>query len=141
MTNDLYQAKNIMNSESLSCTLKKGEIIYKSTERGVKPLLKLLESGTDCTGFSAADRVCGKATAFLYILLGVIEVYSPTVSRGAEDIFEKYGIAFYFDKLEDYILNRTKSSICPIEHSVLEINSPKDALVIIKNKIREMSEV
>lgn len=139
MTNNLYQAKNIMDSEGLSCVLKNNKIIHKSTECGVKPLLKLLDSGVDYTDFSAADKICGKAAAFIYILLRVKEVYSPVMSFGAVDVFGKYGVDFYFDSLADYIQGRT-GGICPIEHSVLEADTPSMALELIKNKILKPRE-
>lgn len=43
----------------------KGSTIYISTERGVKPLIDRIDDGTDLQGFSAADKVVGKAAAFL----------------------------------------------------------------------------
>lgn len=59
--------------------------LFVSRERGVKPLLDWLDSGRDFRGFSAADKVVGKAAAFLYVLLGVREVRAPVMSGGAAE--------------------------------------------------------
>ena len=71
MKNDLKKAIDILNSGQYTCVLCKDNEIHISTERGVKPLLEWLESGIALKGFSAADKVVGKAAAFLYVLLGV----------------------------------------------------------------------
>ena len=57
--------------------------MYSSTERGVKPLLDFIENGPNLRGFSAADKIVGKAAALLYVLLGVKEVYAPVMSETA----------------------------------------------------------
>ena len=71
MNVDLNMAQSILEQDGCTCVLCNGETVYKSHRRGVAPLMGWLESGTDLKGFSAADKVVGKATAFLYCLLGV----------------------------------------------------------------------
>ena len=67
---DLENAKKILSDGSYTCVLCKGKDTVSSSFRGVKPLLDLLDSGKDFSGYSAADKVVGRATAFLYCLLG-----------------------------------------------------------------------
>lgn len=139
MTENLLQAKSILEREHLSCVLIKDSTVYTSEDRGLRPLMKLLSSGTDCTGFSAADKVCGRAAAYLYILLGVKEVYASVFSKGAEELLKNNSIACYFDKSVLDILNADLSGVCPMEDAVSTAKSPSDALILIKNKIAEMS--
>ena len=68
---DLEKARSLLERENYTCVICHGEDVITDRRRGVRPLLELLESGKDLHGYSAADRVVGKAAAFLYCLLGV----------------------------------------------------------------------
>ena len=74
--NDLQQARTALAQDGYTCVLCHGSEILTDSRRGVKPLLELLESGSDYTGFSAADKVVGKAAAHLYCLLGISAIYA-----------------------------------------------------------------
>jgi hypothetical protein len=87
--------------------------------RGVKPLVIWLSSGEDFHGFSAADKVIGKATAFLYVLLGVKAVYASVISEGALDVLTKNGIDTQYGCVVEHIINRAGDGICPFEQAVL----------------------
>ena len=80
---DLQRAKQMLEEENCTCVLCKEAMVHKSHRRGVAPLLELLDEGADVIGASAADRVVGKATAFLYSLLGVRSVYAYVMSKPA----------------------------------------------------------
>ena len=61
MNPDLTNAKSTLSAESLTCVLCRDDKVFKSSEKGISPLIKWLESGDDFKGFSAADKVVGKA--------------------------------------------------------------------------------
>ena len=84
MDRNLVYAKELLEKENFTCVLWYGEHLYTSRERGVKPLLEWLDQGLDLSSFSAADKVVGKAAAFLYVLLGVSRVYASVISEAAE---------------------------------------------------------
>ncbi|MDE7157453.1 MAG: DUF1893 domain-containing protein, partial [Lachnospiraceae bacterium] len=113
-------------------------IVYTGMERGVKPLLDWLDSDKEFRGFCAADKVVGKAAAFLYVLLGVETVYAPVMSRGAIDTLEQYDIQPLYDCSVDKIINRAKTGICPMEETVWDISSPEEALRAIKIKLTKL---
>ena len=94
MNQDLHLAKSILAAENCTCVLSRGTEVYKSHRRGVAPLMGWLEEGLDLEGFSAADKVVGKATAFLYCLLRVKEVYALVMSQAAANVLEQQGISF-----------------------------------------------
>lgn len=104
-------------------------------KRGVQPLVEWLSAGTDLHGFSAADKVVGKATAFLYVLAGVKEVYAPVMSEKARDVFMEYGIGFECKEVVDAIINRTGTGICPMEHAVTEIETPEEAYLAVRRTL------
>ena len=112
------------------------EVIYISEERGVKPLLKCYYEKKMPSGFSAADKVVGKAAAFLYVLLGAKELYADVISRTALAVLQQYDITVTYGQLTDAIRNRTNTGFCPMETAVLAIDDPAEALLAIeKTKI------
>jgi len=135
MTNNLLPAKKILEEGRYTCVLVKESITYTSTERGVKPLLDWLASNTDLQGFSAADKVIGKAAAFLYALAGVREVYAPVMSEAAIDVLKEYGIKAHHDSVVKGIMNRAKTGMCPMEQAVREVSEPEAALTAIRQRL------
>ncbi len=136
----LETARKLMLSENHTCVLCKNEVIFTSDERGVKPLLKWLESDTDLNGFSASDKVVGKAAAFLYVLLGVKEVYALVISEPAREVLIKNGIKTEFETLVPAIRNRTDTDFCPMETAVLGLDDPSNAYLAIKTKLKELTK-
>ena len=120
----LRKAKETLESGGYTCVLTDGTIVYTSKLRGVKPLVQFLESGTIPSGFSAADKVIGRATAYLYVLLGVREVYAQIISEPAAEVLRAKGIHVQYGTLVPNIINRKGDGICPFEAAVMEITEP-----------------
>ncbi len=135
---DLFVPKKILISGNYTCVLCRGEECFKSDKRGVKPLVSWYKDGADFTGFSAADKVVGKATAFLYVLLGVRSVYAAVISKPALELFQNNGIEVEFGILADNIINRTGDGICPFEAAVVNIEDCNDAYNAIRQKMQEL---
>lgn len=135
---DAEIARNLLDSHGLTCVLCKNDAVHTTTLRGVKPLMQWLENGTDLTGFSAADKVVGRATAFLYCLLGVKEVYAYVMSKSALEVLEAAGIYAQYGKLVEYIINRKGDGICPFEAAVLDIQTAESARIAIRKKMEEL---
>lgn len=137
MTN-LKNARSLL-SQGYTCVLCSGSTVYTSTLRGVKPLVQWLESGTDLSGFSAADKVVGKATAYLYVLLRVEAVYAHVISKSALAVLRFHGILCQYETLAENIINRKGDGICPFEAAVLEDNDPETAYISIHRKMQELN--
>lgn len=135
---DLQHAKEIRSSGNFTCVLCKGDSLLTTTERGVKPLVRWLTEGTDLAGYAAADKVVGKATAYLYCLLGVKAVHALVMSGAAAQVLAENGIAASQDKLVENIINRQGTGICPFEEAVWEIPDPQNALPAIREKMAQM---
>lgn len=131
---DLERARKIFASGNYTCVLCRGEVTLTSTERGVLPLLDWLDGEKRMAGFSAADKVVGRAAAFLYVLLEAREVYADVMSEGAVDVLSKYGIPFGYGALAEKIINRRGDGFCPMEQAVTGIDSPGQALEAIREK-------
>lgn len=138
MSSDLTKAIRLLETGTYTCVLCKGDSILLSTERGVRPLVEWLEAGKDVNGFVAADKVVGKAAAFLYILLGVKEVFAPVMSESAIYTLARYGIQPICNATTKRIINRAGMDLCPMEQAVLEIFDPKEALSAIRIRMSEL---
>lgn len=139
MKNELEKAKELLDSGGYTCVLCKDDITYTTAERGVKPLLGWLDAKTDVQGFYAADKVVGKAAAFLYVLLGVKEVYAGVMSESAIDTLSEYGVPSGCDISVKEIINRAGTGPCPMEQSVREIDNPMQALEAVTNTLKELA--
>lgn len=138
MKSDTQNARLLLEEGSYTCVVRRGDTVYTATERGVKPLLNWLDSGLDLRGFCAADRVVGRATAYLYALLGVSEVYARVMSRPAAEVLTEHGISWEAGTLTDGIINRRGTGPCPFEAAVLGITNAREALTAIRTKLAQM---
>ena len=137
MTN-LEKARDLLISNDFTCAVCRGESIHTTRERGVKPLLNWLDAGADLENASAADRVVGRATAFLYCLLGVKEVYARVMSYPAAEVLKSAGITAEAGQLVEGIINRRGTGPCPFEAAVMDIRDPQEALIAIRRKMEQM---
>lgn len=135
---DLIRAKEELSAGGYTCVICRGSATYCTAQRGVRPLLDWLETGTDMTGGCAADKVVGKAAAMLYCLLGVKAVYAGVLSRPAKQVLEENHIAVNYGSLVDAIENRTKTGLCPMEQAAAAITDPADAPAAIRRKLEEL---
>lgn len=131
---DLSKAKRILTEGAHTCVLCRGDAVYTADDRGVKPLVDWLDSGLDLRGFSAADKVVGRATAFLYVLLGVRAVHALVMSTPAKEALTAGGIEADCDREVGGIINRRGDGPCPFEDAVLGITDPMEALTAIRKK-------
>ncbi len=136
MEKDFQKAKEEYNSGKYTLVICKDEDIIKSDVTGIRPVMTLIDSKKDYKGYSAADKIVGRAAAFLYTLLQVKNLYGETMSKGAVEILKNAGIYYEYKTLTDYIENRQKTGMCPMDEAVKDIDNPKDAYEAIRNKIK-----
>jgi hypothetical protein len=138
MRADTKQALALLRDENLTCAVCGGEDAYKSTARGVAPLLNWLDNGMRFSGFCAADKVVGAGAAYLYVLLGVVEVYAEILSESAQKVLQRYEISVHFGTLVPRIRNRAGDGFCPIEDAVSNATDAQDALERIRARLKEL---
>ena len=134
--NDLKKARQLLTEGGYTCVLCKGDIVYTSTHRGVRPLMDLLD--TDVSGFSAADKVVGKATALLYCLLNIKELHTCIISDAAAEVLQTHNIPVQWDFRVPFIKNREGTGRCPMETATEGISNPADAPEAIRKKLKEL---
>ncbi len=119
---DIELAQKILFEEELTlCVVKDSEILFKSKNKGIEPLYKICtESLGKLKGASVADRVTGKAAAMICVHIGVVELSTNVISKTAFKILNDINIKY--KKIVPYILNRTKSDMCPVERLSQDID-------------------
>ncbi|MBE6901853.1 MAG: DUF1893 domain-containing protein [Ruminococcaceae bacterium] len=135
---DIEKAKQLLGQGDCTVAICRGELVYKRTERGVAPVLSLIEQGADLCGASAADKVIGKAAAMLLVMAGVTEIYGAVMSRMAAEFLASRGVRYSFGELTERIRNRSGDGFCPMELAVMDIDDPAMALTAIKNRLDEL---
>lgn len=132
---DIEIAKKYLEEENLAiAVVKDGSLIFKSYEKGIKPMYTLAtQMAKLAKGSSIADKVIGRGAAILCKSLDVKEVYGKLISDNAMEILEESNIVYYYDNICDYIKNRDGTDLCPIEKIALKSENPD----ILLSKIRE----
>ncbi|MBQ0134082.1 MAG: DUF1893 domain-containing protein [Clostridiales bacterium] len=136
---DLEKARELLLQGNYTAALCRDGEVLTSTLRGVKPLLDWIDEGRKLTGWSAADRVVGKAAAFLYVLLGVERVWASVMSHRAAQVLRSHGIEALCDTEVEKIENRTHDGYCPMETAVWDIDDPVEARATVIVRLRELN--
>lgn len=140
MKERLEQAKAALVGEiTFAAVLADGSLVT-SEKKGIAPMMALLAEDVErLKGAVVADRVIGRAAALLMEKGGVAEAYGEVVSSHALDAFEKSKISFSYGREVEYIINRTKTGMCPMEQTVLHIADAEAAYAALKQKLAELS--
>ncbi len=132
-------ARQTLTDGGYTCVFCGGDECEVSRKRGVAPLLELLGKERTLTEFCAADKVVGRAAAFLYVLLDVHELYAEVISESALDVLEGYKIPCFYGQRVERIINRTGDGFCPMETAVMDIFDPQAALLKIKETLEKLN--
>lgn len=136
---DIDKAKEVLNSGEHTCVLCKGESLLTSSRPGIAPMMGFIASRQELAGYSAADRIVGRAAALLFALTGITEVYAVVLSDSGAAALDTHGIKYSFERRVPYISNRTGDGVCPMEQTVASISDPHEAYAALAAKIKELS--
>jgi hypothetical protein len=135
--NDIDRAKTLLDN-GFTCVLVNADNIYTSTLNGVAPMMDFISSGINLSGFSAADKIVGKAAAMLFVLAGVKAVFAPVMSKNAVKVFSGYGINYSCGIITDSIVNRNGSGPCPMDKAVSDTDDPHAAYYAIRHTLDQL---
>lgn len=138
LQNDLEKAISLLKENQLTCVILGPETLYTSTQRGIVPLLTCYKEKLAEEGCCAADKVVGKAAAYVYVLLGIRALYAEVISRPALEVLESRSIEVHFGNLVDAIINRTGTGFCPMESAVMKISDPLEALSAVEQTLKKL---
>ena len=128
-----------LKNESLTLVIEHDGEVHTSIERGVKPLLLLIDSFGTLRGAVAADKVVGKAAAFLYLKLEVSEIYADVISAHALALLRENGVKVSFGTETLAIRNRRGDGFCPMETAVMDISEVDAALTAIRQTLARLN--
>ena len=139
---DLEKAKSLLFEEDLTlAVVKNGEIIFKSKDKGIRPMFIL---ATELKGKvkdgALADRVIGKGAAILAGYIGIKEIYTDLISQGGIERLDYYKIPYSMENSCEYIKNRDKTGYCPIEDISKDIEDPLILIESIKEFFKKISK-
>ena len=140
MNNEIEVIRQKLNEGGYTCVVSLDGREYTSFERGVKPLIQLLESEQSFVGAIAADKTVGAGAAHLYVLLGVRALWANVVSASAVDVLKKNGIETFYGECVSYIINRRGDGVCPIETAVKDAKNSDEAYTLIKETLKELAK-
>lgn len=85
---DIEKSKEKLAKDT-TCVLVKDDKIILSKDKGIAPILKLINAGKNLENFSLADRIVGKAVAMLVVYSKIREVYAEVLSEKGEEVLKK----------------------------------------------------
>ena len=114
---------DLINSEKADCVLYNNEEIVTSEKgRGIKPLFTIYNKYLrELEGSLVLDKVIGKGAAILLCKAKVGKVYTKLISKKALELLEQYSITVEYEDNVEYIQNREKTGMCPLEKRVFNI--------------------
>ncbi len=138
MTN-LELAKQKLTSDGLAFVIvQTGTILRTGTREGVGELLEAVaELGPATQGAALADKIVGKAVAMIARAAKIQTVYSPLASQAASDALARDHIAFEYDRLVPFILNKRNDGLCPMERLTLPLDDPHQAVAALANFVHK----
>ena len=135
---DLELAKQKLHGDSLAFVIvKAGIVLCTGTRDGIGELIEAIDAlGEQARGSALADKIVGKAVAMVVRTAQIRAVYSPLMSQAACDALTRDHMAFEYDQLVPFILNKRNDGPCPMERLTLPIDDPREAVAALRDFIR-----
>lgn len=125
---------DMLNQQGLSLLVFNHDSLTTHANRGVQDLLLLLSDQPErLKGAVAADKIIGKAAAAIMATGGVKEVHTNIISTPAKRLLEDQGILVFATEEVPMILNRDRSSMCPIDTQIADIESIEECVNVLQN--------
>lgn len=131
-----FQMLDMLNEQGLSLLVFNHDSLTTHANRGVQDLLQLIsEQPERLNGAVVADKIIGKAAAAIMATGGVREVHTNIICTPARELFEKEGIMVFATEEVPMILNRDRSSMCPIDTQIADIESIEECVAILQARL------
>ena len=130
----LEEVKEILyqKNASLVVAYENGEIkeYYQDRIKDIKDILTRDENALK--GAIIADKVIGKVAGSILAVAGVKEIYADVISEYAIPVLEQNHIKYEYKEKVPYIINQTKTGMCPMEN---KYKDEKDINIIYKEML------
>jgi len=119
--------------------VKKGLVLYESSDPGIGGVLKAIEDlGDELYGSTLADKIVGRAVAMLCLYCRVRYVYAISMTEGAHQLLTERGIPHTSETYIQRLMNRRGTDLCPFEMAIREIRDPEEAFKVLKKFSAEL---
>jgi hypothetical protein len=134
---DLRYAKLELRQHNLNLVIvKNGNLVFKTRSPGIIGFLLAIEKvGADLVDASVADRIVGRAAAFLCAYAEIASVFAVTISAEGREVLKKSEIHCEYKHLVPHILNSTQTAICPFEELTSGLMDPEEAFLKLKGEV------
>ena len=131
---DLRLARQTLSRQKAAfVVVKQGVVLTVENGQGVEPLYTFLKAQPEAVqGAVLADRIVGRAVAFLAVYFGLDGVFGEILSEGACQILESRAVRCEAQNRVPVILNRSGDGPCPIERGLRSISDPERALTFLR---------
>ena len=131
-----FQMLDMLNEQGLSLLVFNHDSLTTHANRGVQDLLQLIsEQPERLQGAVVADKIIGKAAAAIMATGGVREVHTNIICTPARQLLEQQGILVFATEEVPMILNRDRSSMCPIDTQIADIESIEECVDILQARL------
>lgn len=131
-----FQMLDMLNEQGLSLLVFNHGELTTHANRGVQDLLQLIsEQPERLQGAVVADKIIGKAAAAIMATGGVREVHTNIICTPAKKLFEQQGILIFATEEVPMILNRDRSSMCPIDTQIADIESIEECVAVLQVRL------
>lgn len=131
-----FQMLDMLNEQGLSLLVYNHDSLTTHANRGVQDLLQLISDQPErLNGAVVADKIIGKAAAAIMATGGVREVHTNIICTPAKKLFEQQGILIFATEEVPMILNRDRSSMCPIDTQIADIESIDECVAILQARL------
>lgn len=114
--NNLEKAKERLYQSNASLVIYDGTEYKEYYQKGIKDILDILKKDKNAfKNKSVADKVIGKVAGSILAVAGVKEIYADTISELVIPILKKNHISYEYKQKVEYIINRDKTGMCPME--------------------------
>jgi hypothetical protein len=136
-SSDLRYAKRELHQNDLNLVIvKKRKILFETRSPGIGGFLLAIENvGTELVDASVADRIVGRAAAFLCTYVRIASVFAVTISAVGLEVLRENGIYCEYKDLVPHILNSAQTDICPFEDLVSGLRDPEEAYLKLKDQV------
>lgn len=130
----LEKVKEILHQKNASLVVSyaNGEVkeYYQNRVKDIKNILQ--ENPEALKDAIIADKVIGKVASCMLAVAGVKQIYSDVMSQYAIPVLEENHIQYEYKNLVDYIQNKDKTGMCPMEN---KYKDEKDKMVVYREMV------
>lgn len=135
------EAVSLVRDGTCDCAVVNGGLCRMGAGRGLYPLVQLYDADPAFfRGASLADKIVGRAAAFIAILGGVAFVHGEVMGEGAARLLAEHGVGHACGVMAGEIANHAGNGPCPLENAVRGIDDVDAAVAAIRHRLAELKK-